>query len=79
MLPKLDSYRRPALFPKALKLPTLMRLSGVLKMVTDPMSKIRTPLCSLLGCDVPILLTGMGGVARWKLAAAVAKAGGYRP
>lgn len=38
---------------------------------------LRTPLCGLLGCDVPILLAGMGGVARWELAAAVAEAGGY--
>lgn len=38
---------------------------------------LRTPLCDLLGCDVPILLAGMGGVSRWELAAAVARAGGY--
>jgi len=38
---------------------------------------LRTPLCDLLGCDVPVLLAGMGGVARWELAAAVANAGGY--
>lgn len=38
---------------------------------------LRTPLCDLLGCDVPILLAGMGGVSRWELAAAVAEAGGY--
>jgi nitronate monooxygenase len=38
---------------------------------------LRTPLCGLLGCDVPILLAGMGGVSRWELAAAVANAGGY--
>ncbi|MDR5654643.1 NAD(P)H-dependent flavin oxidoreductase [Ruixingdingia sedimenti] len=38
---------------------------------------LRTPLCDLLGCDVPVLLAGMGGVARWELAAAVAAAGGY--
>lgn len=38
---------------------------------------LRTPLCTLLGCDVPILLAGMGGVSRWELAAAVANAGGY--
>lgn len=36
-----------------------------------------TPLCGLLGCEVPILLAGMGGVSRWELAAAVANAGGY--
>lgn len=38
---------------------------------------LRTPLCDLLGCDVPILLAGMGGVSRSELAAAVAEAGGY--
>ncbi len=38
---------------------------------------LRTPLCDLLGCDVPILLAGMGGVSRLELAAAVVKAGGY--
>ncbi|RNF34737.1 NAD(P)H-dependent flavin oxidoreductase [Paracoccus methylarcula] len=43
-------------------------------MTIDP---LHTPLCDLLGCEVPILLAGMGGVARWELAAAVAGAGGY--
>lgn len=43
-------------------------------MTDDP---LHTPLCDLLGCEVPILLAGMGGVARWELAAAVAEAGGY--
>lgn len=38
---------------------------------------LRTPLCDLLGCDHPILLAGMGGVARSELVAAVANAGGY--
>lgn len=38
---------------------------------------LRTPLCDLLGCEVPVLLAGMGGVARWELAAAVAEAGGF--
>jgi NAD(P)H-dependent flavin oxidoreductase YrpB (nitropropane dioxygenase family) len=38
---------------------------------------LRTPLYDFLGCDVPILLAGMGGVSRWELAAAVADAGGY--
>ncbi len=42
-----------------------------------PERSLRTPLCELLGCDVPILLAGMGGVSRWELAAAVANAGGY--
>lgn len=36
-----------------------------------------TPVCTLLGCDLPILLAGMGGVARSELVAAVAQAGGY--
>lgn len=38
---------------------------------------LKTPLCALLGCDVPVLLAGMGGVSRWELAAAVARAGGF--
>jgi nitronate monooxygenase len=46
-------------------------------MTMDSNNGIRTPLCDLLGCDVPILLAGMGGVARWELAAGVANAGGF--
>ena len=46
-------------------------------MTDGPYPALRTPLCDLLGCDVPILLAGMGGVSRWELAAAVANAGGY--
>ncbi len=38
---------------------------------------LRTPVCDLLGCDNPILLAGMGGVARSELVAAVTNAGGY--
>ncbi len=41
------------------------------------MSAIHSPVCQLLNCDVPILLAGMGGVARADLVAAVARAGGY--
>jgi nitronate monooxygenase len=41
----------------------------------DP--RLRTSICDLLGCDVPILLAGMGGVSHWELCAAVANAGGY--
>ncbi|WP_108663783.1 NAD(P)H-dependent flavin oxidoreductase [Acuticoccus kandeliae] len=40
-------------------------------------SVLHTPLCDLLECDLPILLAGMGGVARAELAAAVAKGGGF--
>ena len=38
---------------------------------------LRTPLCNLLGCEYPVILAGMGGVARAELAAAVANAGGF--
>lgn len=38
---------------------------------------LRTPLCDHLGCELPVLLAGMGGVARSELAAAVAQAGGF--
>jgi len=42
-----------------------------------PDSPLRTPLCAQLGSKLPILLAGMGGVARHRLAAAVANAGGF--
>ena len=42
-----------------------------------PHPRLKTPLCDLLGCEVPVMLAGMGGVSRWELAAAVANAGGY--
>ncbi len=38
---------------------------------------LHTPVCDLLGCEVPIILAGMGGVARSELAAAVTLAGGF--
>ena len=38
---------------------------------------LRTPLCDLLGCEYPVILAGMGGVARAELAAAVANSGGF--
>lgn len=38
--------------------------------------RLRTPLCDLLGIDVPIVQAGMGYVARGELAAAVSEAGG---
>jgi NAD(P)H-dependent flavin oxidoreductase YrpB (nitropropane dioxygenase family) len=37
---------------------------------------LHTPLCDLLGIDLPILQAGMGGVAYGRLAAAVSNAGG---
>lgn len=45
-------------------------------MVTLPQA-LRTPLLHTLGCEVPIMLAGMGGVARHRLAAAVTHAGGF--
>ncbi|MBI1172534.1 nitronate monooxygenase [bacterium] len=48
--------------------------------MTEPrpnLHPLHTPVCTLLGCDVPIVLAGMGGVARSELVAAVAQAGGF--
>ena len=39
--------------------------------------KLHTPVCDLLGCDLPIVLAGMGGPSRGELVAAVTKAGGF--
>jgi nitronate monooxygenase len=41
------------------------------------MNSLRTSVCTILGCDVPIVLAGMGGPARSELVAAVSNAGGY--
>lgn len=41
------------------------------------MTTLQTPLCALLGCDYPVVLAGMGGVARSELVAAVSEAGGF--
>jgi nitronate monooxygenase len=38
---------------------------------------VRTPVCDLLGVAHPIVLAGMGGVARAELVAAVSNAGGF--
>jgi nitronate monooxygenase len=38
---------------------------------------LHTPACDLLGCDLPIVLAGMGGPARSELVAAVTQAGGF--
>lgn len=38
---------------------------------------LHTPVCDLLCCDAPIVLAGMGGVARSELVAAVTEAGGF--
>jgi len=39
--------------------------------------KLRTPICDLLGIEVPIFLAGMGGVAYAEVCAAVSEAGGF--
>jgi nitronate monooxygenase len=41
------------------------------------MATLNTPICGLLGCDYPVVLAGMGGVARSELVAAVSEAGGF--
>lgn len=38
---------------------------------------LHTPLCTLLGCRLPLVLAGMGGVARSELVGAVTEAGGF--
>ncbi|MGE4335152.1 MAG: DUF6306 domain-containing protein [Pigmentiphaga sp.] len=38
---------------------------------------LHTPLCDLLGCRYPLILAGMGGVARADLVTAVTLAGGF--
>jgi nitronate monooxygenase len=38
---------------------------------------LRTQACELLGCEYPVVLAGMGGVARSELVAAVTQAGGF--
>ena len=39
--------------------------------------QLRTPVCDLLGCDLPVVLAGMGGVARSELVVAITRAGGF--
>ncbi len=40
-------------------------------------NSLHTPVCDLLGCHYPIVLAGMGGVARSELVSAVTLAGGF--
>ena len=40
-------------------------------------TNLHRPVCDLLGCAYPIMLAGMGGVARSELVAAVTEAGGF--
>jgi enoyl-[acyl-carrier protein] reductase II len=39
--------------------------------------ELKTPICDILGIEVPILLAGMAGVAHAEVCAAVSEAGGY--
>ncbi|HEV2562538.1 MAG TPA: nitronate monooxygenase [Rhizomicrobium sp.] len=41
------------------------------------MKPLHTPVCDLFGCDVPVMLAGMGGPSRSELVAAVTEAGGF--
>ena len=41
------------------------------------MTSLHTPACDLLGCRHPVVLAGMGGVARAELVSAVTAAGGF--
>lgn len=43
----------------------------------DMNNMLRTPVCEILGCQYPVVLAGMGGVARSELVAAVTMAGGF--
>jgi nitronate monooxygenase len=43
----------------------------------DMNNMLRTPVCEILGCQYPVVLAGMGGVARSELVAAVTRAGGF--
>ena len=43
----------------------------------DMNNMLRTPVCEILGCQYPVVLAGMGGVARSELVAAVIMAGGF--
>lgn len=45
--------------------------------MNETVARLQTPLCALLGCDYPVVLAGMGGVARGELVAAVSEAGGF--
>jgi nitronate monooxygenase len=46
-------------------------------MSRSPASVLRRPVCDLLACSLPLVLAGMGGVARSELVVAVSRAGGF--
>src|SRR5207302_1743049 len=43
----------------------------------DMNPRLHTRVCDLLGCDLPVVLAGMGGVSRSELVIAVTRAGGF--
>lgn len=43
----------------------------------EALATLHTPVCDLLGCEYPLVLAGMGGVARSELVSAVCEAGGF--
>lgn len=45
--------------------------------MNDPAVVLHRPVCDLLGCRLPLVAAGMGGVARSELVAAVSEAGGF--
>ncbi|MEG0149650.1 MAG: nitronate monooxygenase [Comamonas sp.] len=55
----------------------MTQTTALLDDLPDFSSMLRTPLCELLGCRLPLILAGMGGVARAELVAEVAQAGGF--
>ena len=46
-------------------------------MIKATSTALRTEVCDLLGCDYPVVLAGMGGVARAELALSVMRGGGF--
>ncbi len=51
--------------------------SSARSIIDNAGSVFRTRACDILGCEIPVVLAGMGGVARSELVAAVSEAGGY--
>jgi nitronate monooxygenase len=63
--------------PSTLLVLSLLKLHFGMSHRSHIMRSLQTSVCTLLGCDVPIVLAGMGGPARAELVAAVSNAGGY--
>jgi NAD(P)H-dependent flavin oxidoreductase YrpB (nitropropane dioxygenase family) len=50
---------------------------AVLSNMPGSQASLRTPLCDLLGCEVPVIQTAMGWVAGASLVVATTNAGGF--